>query len=304
MGRRPGAHAARPGPGRHPVQPAGVGRHVHRAQAAGHAGLAGLAVVGPQRPDPQPGELDMRHPAQSLQGRQALAWFDYYVRDRGTAPPQNFQLLPRLGLPGHARHHRRPTRRRRPTRSAGADVLPVRHQHRRHGRRAGDQPHAGVAGHERVQQRWRRSARTTPRRRALDQSRPVTDPPGHGDPVRHAAAGPADGRRRLAAADRAAVRPVGGRSRRRPAGRPAGGLRQALRRRPGRRDRAAAPADLAGPRRRRHQAGDHRAAGDRAPLRGRAPARGGPGRRRHGLPRARRRRSRSRSPPAAGTSSS
>ena len=39
----------------------------------------------------QPGELDMRHPADSLQGRAALAWFDYYVRDRGTAPPQNFR---------------------------------------------------------------------------------------------------------------------------------------------------------------------------------------------------------------------
>jgi putative CocE/NonD family hydrolase len=39
----------------------------------------------------QPGELDMRHPAQSLQGKAALAWFDYYVRDLGTAPPQNFR---------------------------------------------------------------------------------------------------------------------------------------------------------------------------------------------------------------------
>jgi len=37
-----------------------------------------------------PSELDMRHPAQSLEGRAALAWFDYYVRDRGTAPPQGF----------------------------------------------------------------------------------------------------------------------------------------------------------------------------------------------------------------------
>lgn len=39
---------------------------------------------------PQPGELDMRHPAQSLQGRAALAWFDHYVRDRGPKPPQGF----------------------------------------------------------------------------------------------------------------------------------------------------------------------------------------------------------------------
>jgi predicted acyl esterase len=39
---------------------------------------------------PQPGELDMRHPAQSLQGRAALAWFDHYVRDRGPEPPRGF----------------------------------------------------------------------------------------------------------------------------------------------------------------------------------------------------------------------
>jgi putative CocE/NonD family hydrolase len=35
-------------------------------------------------------ELDLRHPTQSLEGRAALAWFDYYVRDRGTAPKQGF----------------------------------------------------------------------------------------------------------------------------------------------------------------------------------------------------------------------
>jgi ABC-2 type transport system ATP-binding protein len=39
---------------------------------------------------PVPGELDMRHPAQSVQGRAALAWFDHYVRDRGRAPAQGF----------------------------------------------------------------------------------------------------------------------------------------------------------------------------------------------------------------------
>jgi predicted acyl esterase len=39
---------------------------------------------------PQPGELDMRHPAQSVQGRAVLAWFDHYVRDRGPKPPQGF----------------------------------------------------------------------------------------------------------------------------------------------------------------------------------------------------------------------
>ena len=39
---------------------------------------------------PQPGELDERHPARSLQGAAALAWFDHYVRDRGPRPPQGF----------------------------------------------------------------------------------------------------------------------------------------------------------------------------------------------------------------------
>lgn len=39
---------------------------------------------------PQPGELDERHPARSLQGKAALAWFDHYVRDRGPKPPQGF----------------------------------------------------------------------------------------------------------------------------------------------------------------------------------------------------------------------
>jgi predicted acyl esterase len=40
---------------------------------------------------PQPGELDLRNPENSVQGRQALAWFDFYVRGRGTQPPLNFR---------------------------------------------------------------------------------------------------------------------------------------------------------------------------------------------------------------------
>ncbi|GAA3154756.1 hypothetical protein GCM10010531_02290 [Blastococcus jejuensis] len=39
---------------------------------------------------PVEGELDMRHPAESLQGRQALAWFEHYVRGTGPAPELNF----------------------------------------------------------------------------------------------------------------------------------------------------------------------------------------------------------------------
>jgi ABC-2 type transport system ATP-binding protein len=41
----------------------------------------------------QPGELDMRHPANSYEGRLALAWFNYYVRGTGTAPPQDFRYF-------------------------------------------------------------------------------------------------------------------------------------------------------------------------------------------------------------------
>jgi ABC-2 type transport system ATP-binding protein len=40
---------------------------------------------------PQPGELNMRHPEQSFQGRRALAWFDHYVAKTAAAPPLNFQ---------------------------------------------------------------------------------------------------------------------------------------------------------------------------------------------------------------------
>jgi ABC-2 type transport system ATP-binding protein len=41
----------------------------------GHSGL-----------DPLPGEWDPRHPADSYEGRQVLQWFDAHVRDRGHAP--------------------------------------------------------------------------------------------------------------------------------------------------------------------------------------------------------------------------
>jgi ABC-2 type transport system ATP-binding protein len=39
---------------------------------------------------PVEGELDMRHPADSYQGRQALAWFEHYVRGTGPAPSLDF----------------------------------------------------------------------------------------------------------------------------------------------------------------------------------------------------------------------
>ena len=45
---------------------------------------------GHSNSSPVEGELDMRHPAESLQGRQALAWFEHYVRGTGPAPELNF----------------------------------------------------------------------------------------------------------------------------------------------------------------------------------------------------------------------
>jgi ABC-2 type transport system ATP-binding protein len=42
---------------------------------------------------PVSGELDMRHPADSYQGRQALAWFDFYVRGQGEEPAQDFRYF-------------------------------------------------------------------------------------------------------------------------------------------------------------------------------------------------------------------
>ena len=42
---------------------------------------------------PKVGELDMRHPEASYQGRQALAWFDAYVRDRAPAPEPSFSYF-------------------------------------------------------------------------------------------------------------------------------------------------------------------------------------------------------------------
>ena len=66
---------------------------------------------------PKPGELDKRHPEKSVQGRQALAWFDFYVRGRGTQPPLNFQYY-RDWVFEATGNVARPTRPRPPSRSA------------------------------------------------------------------------------------------------------------------------------------------------------------------------------------------
>ena len=65
----PDPDAARAGAERHPVQPAGGGRHLPRAAGPGHAGEDDLAVVGPQRRR-RPGAGRARHgaPARQLRG--------------------------------------------------------------------------------------------------------------------------------------------------------------------------------------------------------------------------------------------
>jgi ABC-2 type transport system ATP-binding protein len=42
---------------------------------------------------PVAGELDLRHPERSYEGRRALAWFDFYVRGQGTRPALNFSYF-------------------------------------------------------------------------------------------------------------------------------------------------------------------------------------------------------------------
>jgi ABC-2 type transport system ATP-binding protein len=42
---------------------------------------------------PVPGELDQRHPASSYQGRLAIQWFDHYLQGKGPAPKLNFSYF-------------------------------------------------------------------------------------------------------------------------------------------------------------------------------------------------------------------
>jgi ABC-2 type transport system ATP-binding protein len=126
---------------------------------------------------PQPGELDLRHPENSFQGRQALAWFDFYVRGRGTPPPLNFQyyrdwVFQQTGDIGqaYARAASFPVGTTRTlylsgSSAGGRDGALV-------GRRAQVQP--GTSAYSSVAPIGPNYTETS----ALDQSRPVTDPPG------------------------------------------------------------------------------------------------------------------------------
>ena len=84
-----GADAHRPGPGRHPVQPAGVGRHLHRAEGQGTPVSLVWQSWGHSNSTPVPVSWTSGTP-RSPPGPAALAWFDHYVRGTGTAAAQDF----------------------------------------------------------------------------------------------------------------------------------------------------------------------------------------------------------------------
>ena len=176
-GRRPGAHADRPGPGRHPVQPAGVGGDLHRAQAPGHPGLPDLAVVGPQRPDQAARRAGHAAPGPVPPGPRGAGLVRLLRPRPRHRPAAELRATTATGSSRPRTTSPRPTRRRRPTRSARSRPTTCPAPAPRGGRRAGDRRDRSARARA-ATPTWRRSARTTPRRRALDQTQPVTDPPG------------------------------------------------------------------------------------------------------------------------------
>ncbi len=231
---------------------------------------------------PVAGELDLRNPEASHQGRQALAWFEHYMRGTGPAPALDFSfyrdwVFEATGDVGQA--------------YTSAPAYPVGTERTLYLSSEGPQggslvadPGAVAPGNEQLRQHRTRGAelhrdlRPGPVATGLRPARQL-------HPVLDAAPRRTGRRRRLAAAHRDAGLDRGGHPEPR-AGRATGGLRQALRRRPRRHARgAAAPAGLPGPDRRPSRAGHDRAAGHRAPLRGRSPVRRRARRRGHGLPR-------------------
>ena len=187
---------------------------------------------------PQPGELNLRHPEQSLQGRQALAWFDFYVRGVGTRAAAELPVLPGLGLRGDRQH---PAGLRDGAVLPGrqhADDVPVRAGRAGSGRPSGRQSIRRRPWDHRVHQpradrsQLHRDVRGRPELRAGHR------PAGHRDPLRHRPAAQRGDRRRLPPADRAVGRAHGLGPE---PGHAAGGLREALRPRAGRGGRRTAP---------------------------------------------------------------
>ncbi|TFV65762.1 UNVERIFIED_ORG: hypothetical protein E4P37_08480 [Bacillus sp. AZ43] len=124
---------------------------------------------------PQPGEYDARQPADSYQGRQVLAWLDHYVRGEGEAPEPTFEyyrdwVMEETGDVAQA--------------YASAPSYPVGEERTLH--LSGGGPHGGALVDDPGQVRPGVSAYGSvapigpnyTETAFLDQSGPVTDPPG------------------------------------------------------------------------------------------------------------------------------
>ena len=159
--------AARAGRGRHAVQPQRGHRHLQGAAGAGHAGGDGLAVVGPLRPTPAPGELDLSAPDPATQYEDGadLDWFDHYLKGSAVSTGPAFAYF-RDWVPTRA-SPRRPTRRR---------LLPGRR--RAHATTCPGPASSTVA-----------ASRPRPARRRCHHRRPARRAPGHLDVARREAPG-------------------------------------------------------------------------------------------------------------------
>ena len=235
---------------------------------------------------PQPGELDVRHPAQSLAGprgaglvrllrprprhpsrRRASPYYRDWVFEATGDIYQAYATAPSYPVGTQRTFYLSGTS------AAGTDGALVTSRLQ------------VVRRHERLQRAWRRSARTS--RRCRGSTRAGRSPIPPGTAIRFATPAltrPMDvvGSPRLTVQLTAPTSP-----RPRRAARPGSSWSSPSSTTSARTasDRAAEPADLAGPRHRRHEADHDRAAGDRAPLRGGAPAGRRPRRWRPGLPR-------------------
>jgi len=65
----------------------------HRLQAQGTPVAMAWQSWGHSHLTPVAGELDERHPANSYEGRQLIAWFDHYVKGTGPQPPLDFRYF-------------------------------------------------------------------------------------------------------------------------------------------------------------------------------------------------------------------
>jgi putative CocE/NonD family hydrolase len=125
---------------------------------------------------PVPGELDERHPADTYQGRQALAWFDHYVRGTGAQPPLDFRYFQDWNYDGTAAGIDA-AYAAAPSYPVGADRSWFLSSTGPAGGALVSDPHAvatGTSSYTSTSPIGPNYTETS----ALDQSQPVTDPPG------------------------------------------------------------------------------------------------------------------------------